>query len=67
VSPDSKVIDRVVKRDEYAAAGIPRYWIVERDPATTVHALILQGGEYLAEHEPRPIAWLVNGPVPELS
>ncbi|MEV4510797.1 Uma2 family endonuclease [Dactylosporangium sp. NPDC049525] len=66
-SPDSKVIDRVVKRDEYAAVGIPRYWIVERDTATTVHALILEDGRFVAEHEPRPLAWLVDGPVPELS
>lgn len=66
VSPDSKLTDRVIKRDEYAAAGIPRYWIVERDAANTVQALILKGDTFVAEHEPRPLAWLVNGPVPEL-
>jgi Uma2 family endonuclease len=67
VSPDSKLIDRVAKRDEYAMAGIPRYWIVEPDKATTVHALVLEDGEFVVEREPRALAWLVNGPVPDLS
>ena len=67
VSPDSELIDKVIKRDEYAAAGIPRYWIVERDKATTVQALVLRDGVFVTEHEPRSLAWLVNGPVPELS
>ncbi|WP_327004665.1 Uma2 family endonuclease [Dactylosporangium sp. NBC_01737] len=67
MSSDSEIIDRVVKRDEYAAAGIPRYWIVERDTATTVHALTLVHGEFVAEREPLPLAWFLNGPVPELS
>ena len=67
VSPDSELIDKAIKRDEYAAAGIPRYWIVERDKATTVQALVLRDGVFVTEHEPRSLAWLVNGPVPELS
>lgn len=67
VSPDSEHIDRVIKRDEYAAAGVPRYWIVERDTTTTLQALVLRDGEFVAEHEPRPLAWLLNGPVPDLS
>lgn len=67
VSPDSEHIDRVIKRDEYATAGVPRYWIVGRDAATTLQALVLRDGEFVTEHEPRPLAWLLNGPVPDLS
>jgi Uma2 family endonuclease len=66
ISPDSEAIDRVIKRDEYAAAGVPRYWLVDRDEANTVLALKLEGGEFVAEREPQPLAWLLNGPVPSL-
>jgi Uma2 family endonuclease len=31
LSPSNAVRDLVVKRYEYAAAGIPDYWIVDRD------------------------------------
>ncbi len=57
----------MIKRDEYAAAGVPRYWIVDLDAANTVQAQILEDGTFVAEHEPRPLAWLVDGPAPELS
>src|SRR5690349_10321369 len=36
LSRGSESIDRVVKVDEYAAAGIPQYWTVARDKAQTV-------------------------------
>jgi Uma2 family endonuclease len=32
VSPGSKRMDTVIKRGEYADAGIPRYWIIDLDP-----------------------------------
>jgi Uma2 family endonuclease len=32
VSPGSKRKDNVVKRGEYADAGIPHYWIIDTDP-----------------------------------
>ncbi|MDG6105524.1 Uma2 family endonuclease [Dactylosporangium aurantiacum] len=66
VSPDSERIDRIIKRDEYAAAGVPRYWIIGRDAATTVHALVMHDGEFVAEEEPRPLVRLLSGPVPNL-
>jgi Uma2 family endonuclease len=66
VSPDSEIIDRVVKKAEYAAAGVPRYWIVERDKANTVQMYQLAGDVYEAEHDPRSLAWLLNAPVPDL-
>lgn len=48
VSPDAPQRDLVEKRQEYAAAGIPEYWIV--DPAAErISILRLQGGSY-GEH-----------------
>ncbi len=32
VSPSTKTTDRFAKPGEYAAAGIPCYWRIERDP-----------------------------------
>lgn len=32
VSPGSKRMDHVIKRGEYADAGIPYYWIIDLDP-----------------------------------
>ena len=31
VSPGSEAIDPVTKVREYASAGIPQYWVVDRD------------------------------------
>ena len=48
VSPDDPDRDLVQKRADYAAAGIPEYWIADpRDESITV--LTLQGGSYV-EH-----------------
>ena len=48
VSPDDPARDLVVKRADYAEAGIPEYWIVDpRDETVTV--LALEGNEYV-EH-----------------
>jgi Uma2 family endonuclease len=57
LSRGSEVVDRIVKKAEYARAGIPRYWIVERDSVTTAHRHVLNEntGEYerdLAGHQP---------------
>ncbi len=47
VSPDDPARDLVTKRQEYAEAGIPEYWIV--DPRhRTVTVLALDGAEYAA-------------------
>jgi Uma2 family endonuclease len=60
VSPGSEAMDEMVKRHEYAAAGIARYWVVDRDPAQTVtlHHLS-QTGEYEVVTK-MPLAWLLN-------
>jgi Uma2 family endonuclease len=67
ISADSEVIDRVSKKSEYAAAGVPRYWIVDRDKANTVEFQVLHAGGYAAEREPAPLARLLNQPVPSLA
>ena len=36
VSAGSEVLDQVTKRQEYAQAGIPRYWVIDRDADQTV-------------------------------
>ncbi|MGI8308516.1 Uma2 family endonuclease [Saccharopolyspora sp. ASAGF58] len=38
VSPGSRRIDHVIKRDEYADAGIPHYWIVDLDEPVSLLA-----------------------------
>jgi Uma2 family endonuclease len=63
VSKGSEVVDRIIKKTEYAKAGIPHYWIVERDSVTTVlrHTLNRDTGEYERDsEEAQPFAWLVT-------
>jgi len=65
VSSSSQATDEVVKRVEYARAGIPRYWVVDRDPAQTVTLYQLgPNGDYV-EHVKMPLAWLLNTPAAE--
>jgi Uma2 family endonuclease len=61
VSPSSRVDDKVRKREEYARAGIPRYWIIEQDQPQTVQLLVLDdtGSAYRPElPSPQPLRWL---------
>jgi Uma2 family endonuclease len=46
VSPSSRTIDKIEKRREYAAAGIPTYVIVDCDASHTVTVLQLADGAY---------------------
>jgi Uma2 family endonuclease len=60
VSPGSEAMDEMVKRHEYARAGIPRYWVVDRDASQTVTLYrISQAGEYEVATK-LPLAWLLN-------
>ena len=60
VSPGSEAMDELVKRHEYARAGIPRYWVVDRDAAQTVTLHRLgETGEYGVITK-LPLAWLLN-------
>jgi Uma2 family endonuclease len=43
ISPGSKRKDTVVKRDEYADAGIPYYWIIDLDPPLSLVECHLAG------------------------
>lgn len=48
VSPDEPNRDYVTKRAEYAAAGVPEYWIIDKDERRVV-VLRLEAGRYV-EH-----------------
>lgn len=48
LSPNTRRIDLVLKRDAYAAAGVPSYWIVDPD-GPTVTFLRLEGGAYVED------------------
>jgi Uma2 family endonuclease len=60
VSPGSAAIDEVVKLREYAAAGIPRYWMVERDAAQTVTLHVLGADKAYEVAAKMPLAWLLQ-------
>lgn len=60
VSPGSEGIDTVTKHGEYAAAGIPQYWVVDQDPAQSVTMHCLDGDRY-AVRASMPLAWVLNG------
>jgi Uma2 family endonuclease len=70
VSPGSVELDRHTKPREYAAAGIPNFWRVEREGAATVHRFGLgTGADGSPVYVPRGTALLEDlliGPVPDL-
>jgi Uma2 family endonuclease len=60
VSPGSEAMDSVTKVREYASAGIPQYWVVDRDGAQTVTLLRLTGQGAYEERARMPLAWLLQ-------
>ena len=46
LSPSTKRTDRILKRAEYAAAGIPQYWLVELGPPIELTGFLLVDGAY---------------------
>ncbi len=44
ISPGSRRTDVVIKRGEYADAGIPHYWIIDLEPRASLVACHLAGG-----------------------
>jgi Uma2 family endonuclease len=60
VSPSSASMDQSTKVQEYAAAGIPRYWVVERDAAQTVTLHVLRADQTYEVATKMPLAWLLQ-------
>jgi Uma2 family endonuclease len=61
ISPGSEAADTVTKRHEYAAAGIPQYWTVDRDAGQTVTMYRLAGDGYEIRAT-MPLSWVLNTP-----
>jgi Uma2 family endonuclease len=59
ISPGSEGMDEVIKRAEYATAGIAEYWTVDQDAAQTVTMYRLDGDHY-AMRATMPLAWVLN-------
>jgi Uma2 family endonuclease len=60
VSAGSAAMDRGVKLGEYAQAGIPRYWLVDRDAAQTVTLHVLGAEKTYEVAAKMPLAWLLQ-------
>ncbi|WIM97305.1 Uma2 family endonuclease [Actinoplanes oblitus] len=60
VSPSSRTTDREHKVKEYARAGIPHYWVVDRDPANTVTLYRSNGSDDCETATKLPLAWLLQ-------
>ena len=60
VSRGSEGTDQVTKVAEYAAAGIPRYWMVARDTANTVTFFRLGANGRYETSAQVPLAWLLQ-------
>ncbi|MEU1587512.1 Uma2 family endonuclease [Micromonospora sp. NPDC005710] len=60
VSPGSEAMDSVTKVREYASAGIPQYWVVDRDGAQTVTLHRLSGDGTYEARARMPLAWLLQ-------
>jgi Uma2 family endonuclease len=60
VSPGSAPMDQLTKVREYAAAGIPRYWVVDRDEAQTVTLYTLGDAGGYEPAAKMPLAWLLR-------
>ena len=66
VSPDNPDRDLIDKREDYAEAGIPEYWIVN-PIAGTLTVLVLSGGEYREHGVFRPGAQADSPSLPGFS
>lgn len=58
VSPSSALMDHVVKIHEYAQAGIPRYWVIDRDAAQTATLHVLSADQMYEVAVRMPLARL---------
>ena len=60
ISPGSEAMDELIKLREYARAGIPRYWVVDRDAGQTVTLYRLTENSEYAVATKVPLSWLLN-------
>jgi Uma2 family endonuclease len=50
LSPKTRCLDLVNKKQEYARAGVKEFWIIDPEPRTvTMHRFSLEGGEMVTE------------------
>ena len=65
ISPGSgsERTDRVRKVADYAATGIPQYWIIEHTPTPLVHRLVLHGDTYTSVAPPVGAGSLVTAEI----
>jgi Uma2 family endonuclease len=59
ISPGSEAVDTLTKRREYAGAGIPQYWTVDRDAGETVTMYRLTADGYQVRAT-MPMSWVLN-------
>lgn len=64
VSPTSTGMDRVLKPSEYAAAGVPFFWLVETEPVVEVVGYELVDGAYVEKARASSGSLLLPGPYP---
>jgi Uma2 family endonuclease len=56
ISPGTRRTDRVLKAAEYAAAGIPHYWVIDLIVPASITTCTLVGAEYeVAEKATGPV------------
>lgn len=64
ISPGTRTIDRAHKRAEYAAAGIPHYWIVDWADGVSLEVLHLADGRYESQGVFKDVPVRVEFPFP---
>jgi Uma2 family endonuclease len=60
VSPGSAAMDQVIKIHESAQAGIPRYWVIDRDAAQTATLHMLGADKTYEVAAKMPLTWLLQ-------
>ena len=63
LSPSSRSVDLVLKRELYQQAGVQCYWVVDPDELT-LRAWVLQDGELVEQPVDLSTPTLLPGPVP---
>ena len=64
LSPSSKRTDYRIKRDEYAGAGVPYYWIIDVEKPVSLAAMHLAGPFGYQEAPAEAVAYKTTEPFP---